>query len=1284
MRKVKALLLCHRKQWMAFLSAVFFFIGIMSFFSAALQGAMKVKAIDQDDLSAANWVTSSGNSVTGSGPITLSMQSGNVRNGIGYTKPLDVSKEVEFTFNINDWVYQKNGSFFAITFGKTAGVDTFNNSTSGVYTNGITYLFYRKNNASTYVFENASGDGITPTTGWRAWAKSDQDIKVRLKAEEEGWALYMARQGTDTYERESLVSYDKAPKDIFEDNTAYLSLYVHEVATLDNPIQLTVKSISGVKQAAGNPTTGDIKAENWTSSDGSTVTGAGPVAINLNGKFGLGVGYNKPLDVTEQVNFTFTFDDWAIVQACNFAITFSKTAGANQFENPANGYANGITYLFDRKNNGNLFTFTRQAGQVKDGSTAGAANSWRGWGKAGQEIKVRLKAEEDGWALYMAKAGTDNYEKECLVTYDKAPKDFFTDNTAYLSLYAYEASADKVPIRLTVKSISWIEYNGGSTGEEMRFDSFNQAVYTQPYWNGDTVYHEALLPLSEADGSVPDFQLMYPIEKILFVRSSDLKTVYQQGKDYEVVNGKLRILPGGSIPVMSHAAYYPTESGEKTHGKTGGGYIFYSEGADLHNAQLAVSYEHADSWDGPVPLSKKALLPETMSKLTGGQALKVVFYGDSITTGANSSGKLHAAPNADTWMDMVLNGLKSVYGNDNIISANTAVGGKGIQWGLDEVQQRVVDQNPDLVILGFGMNDVMDAEDFAKRVEAIIAAVRSSNPKVEFVLVSSMLPNPESVMVSTSDRGKYEPALLALESRGIAVADVTEVHRYMMTLKKYGDMTGNNINHPNDFIARLYAQVVLTTLGQGEAGDKLLYTDKTIELSADQNYWSGSELTEWKQNTLTINGSQQTQNSAAYYHGSRLYEKMAQFDLEYSLNQGDWIMMLLRAGNPSVAPWEQESAYALQMTGNSISLMKYVNRSATELTKCYFAGDVSGSNHTFRIGTIDVGDGVMIVADMDGKNIVSYLDVSKPLSAPGYLMVYTYQTAKAVLTLTGSEADDDSNLQEKPGDEFSYVGNGFDHALNHLIDHKRLIDDKGLAGLAPESIPEPDGNEKNPLVLYLEELEDILPYANKNEVLYIDISAKPIVDASLFEELMKPQYDGLTVAFEYYDETDELAYRLTLKADDIKKAMTTDLRLTGFPGTLKNGYAFKENYEPYVLRFPTAELPGEMELLYRLPSGWCNENGSENLYVLRGNADQTSYVVSQKGMNLDRWLRITLEVSNGGDYLISDRLLTAAAEVSPGTGVVLNGWSLAAFLAAILLLIGAVFTKNNRYAAESV
>ena len=58
----------------------------------------------------------------------------------------------------------------------------------------------------------------------------------------------------------------------------------------------------------------------------------------------------------------------------------------------------------------------------------------------------------------------------------------------------------------------------------------------------------------------------------------------------------------------------------------------------------------------------------------------------------------------------------------------------------------------------------------------------------------------------------YLPELLALEEEGTAVADLTSIHKYLITKKRYFDMTGNNVNHPNDFFARFYAQVILQTV----------------------------------------------------------------------------------------------------------------------------------------------------------------------------------------------------------------------------------------------------------------------------------------------------------------------------------------------------------------------------------------------------------------------------------------------------------------------------------------
>ena len=47
----------------------------------------------------------------------------------------------------------------------------------------------------------------------------------------------------------------------------------------------------------------------------------------------------------------------------------------------------------------------------------------------------------------------------------------------------------------------------------------------------------------------------------------------------------------------------------------------------------------------------------------------------------------------------------------------------------------------------------------------------------------------------------------------VGFANVTAMQAHMFARgKRYRDMTANNINHPNDFGHRLYAQVILTAL----------------------------------------------------------------------------------------------------------------------------------------------------------------------------------------------------------------------------------------------------------------------------------------------------------------------------------------------------------------------------------------------------------------------------------------------------------------------------------------
>ena len=81
-----------------------------------------------------------------------------------------------------------------------------------------------------------------------------------------------------------------------------------------------------------------------------------------------------------------------------------------------------------------------------------------------------------------------------------------------------------------------------------------------------------------------------------------------------------------------------------------------------------------------------------------------------------------------------------------------------------------------------------------------------------------MLPNEEvgySLGVSILYNQKnYLNVLIALENEyeGVAVADVTTPHEYLLSKKQFKDMSSNNINHPNDYVHRLYAQVCLKAM----------------------------------------------------------------------------------------------------------------------------------------------------------------------------------------------------------------------------------------------------------------------------------------------------------------------------------------------------------------------------------------------------------------------------------------------------------------------------------------
>jgi hypothetical protein len=59
---------------------------------------------------------------------------------------------------------------------------------------------------------------------------------------------------------------------------------------------------------------------------------------------------------------------------------------------------------------------------------------------------------------------------------------------------------------------------------------------------------------------------------------------------------------------------------------------------------------------------------------------------------------------------------------------------------------------------------------------------------------------------------QYRDALAEFVGPGVALADVTQVWDVLLKSKHDLDLTGNGLNHPNDYGHRLYAQTILSLL----------------------------------------------------------------------------------------------------------------------------------------------------------------------------------------------------------------------------------------------------------------------------------------------------------------------------------------------------------------------------------------------------------------------------------------------------------------------------------------
>lgn len=344
-----------------------------------------------------------------------------------------------------------------------------------------------------------------------------------------------------------------------------------------------------------------------------------------------------------------------------------------------------------------------------------------------------------------------------------------------------------------------------------------EAQLLRPIWRGDTVDGEPVLFVASEPSKSARASLLFPVEQLLAVRNSKGDVTYEEGRDYTWQRGSREVvLPKGSriVPRASSDLRRPANSQkyQLTH-RDGQGEILFGARLEYHEMQTCVTYTHApDLWKGPAPTLAERELPHALARLRSKRPLQIVLLGDSISSGCNASGWAEGAPFQPPYQELLERHLAESYGAP-VRLKNLSVGGTDTAWALTQVE-KVVAEQPHLVILAFGMNDSAGRppRDYEANVAKAMATIRERLPECEFILVAPMLGNRDWVRLRHDYFPGYRDALAGLVGRGVALADLTGVWTEFLAHKKDCDLTGNGVNHPNDFGHRVYASVLAALL----------------------------------------------------------------------------------------------------------------------------------------------------------------------------------------------------------------------------------------------------------------------------------------------------------------------------------------------------------------------------------------------------------------------------------------------------------------------------------------
>ena len=341
------------------------------------------------------------------------------------------------------------------------------------------------------------------------------------------------------------------------------------------------------------------------------------------------------------------------------------------------------------------------------------------------------------------------------------------------------------------------------------------AAHGAPVWNSREIDGDSIFFIQAENEPAAKGSLLFVPGSAPVLKSTSLEMTYEPGRDFTWAIGTRAIMltKDSRIPFKTAAELHPAPGSPNSHDgfRDGKSHMLYAQGHFFHDLQSVASYTAAETWTGPKPAPAPAgQLDRLRARLAAREPVKLVVLGDSISTGLNASITGGVAPHQPAYPELVAQGLEKRFGS-KMEMKNLSVIGMGANWGLKQVAA-VTAEAPDLLICAFGMNDAsarIAPDQFADTLRQLVAQLHAARPECDAILVSPMCANPEWNRSSPELYPAYAAELKKLAGPGCAIADVTTVWTTLLERKGVLDLSGNGLNHPNDFGHRIYADVVL-------------------------------------------------------------------------------------------------------------------------------------------------------------------------------------------------------------------------------------------------------------------------------------------------------------------------------------------------------------------------------------------------------------------------------------------------------------------------------------------